>query len=57
MPLTEADTRVALIDPALHARGWTSRGLTTDGCYCLGGVRVACQDTNCTLLPRLAHTL
>ena len=23
MPLSEADTRAKLIDPALHARGWT----------------------------------
>jgi len=23
MPLDEADTRAKLIDPALHARGWT----------------------------------
>ena len=23
MPLGEADTRAKLIDPALHARGWT----------------------------------
>ena len=23
MPLNEADTRAKLIDPALHARGWT----------------------------------
>lgn len=23
MPLTEADTRAKLIDPAIHARGWT----------------------------------
>jgi len=28
MPLTESDTRAKLIDPALHARGWTEhRGL------------------------------
>ena len=23
MPLSESDTRAKLIDPALHARGWT----------------------------------
>jgi type I restriction enzyme, R subunit len=23
MPLSEADTRAKLIDPAMHARGWT----------------------------------
>ena len=23
MPLSEADTRAKLIDPAIHARGWT----------------------------------
>ena len=23
MPLSEADTRAKLIDPALHSRGWT----------------------------------
>jgi hypothetical protein len=25
--------------------------------YCLGGTRVDCQETNCKLWPRLAHTL
>jgi hypothetical protein len=54
MPLTEADTRAKLIDPAIHARGWTEDLIRRE--QTVGAMRyVACLAGLGVLLHRTLH--
>lgn len=61
MPLSEADTRSKLIDPAIYARGWSEdmicRETTLGAVEIIGGKphRRACGRTDYTLRIRVSH--